>query len=214
MQDAQPEPSEEELIERMRQKHEDPSAAKEAFSIFYCRHRNFLYRCLRRAEKALVGFSVGSEDLVQEVFAVVWRSGMKSFDMPSGLAQEDAIARTRGWLNSVAANLVKDRLKSRKHVLPLDPVENESLFVQENEDDIGTPQLHLISVLPQCLSERDVEIVRFKIHYFNPDTGESQPPAEILNAFCEKWNITPAVLRKAYARAIQTIRQALFQSLT
>ena len=61
----------------------------------------------------------------------------------------------------------------------------------------------------EILSKRDAAIVWFKIRYYDPDTGHSQPPKDANESFCKEWDLKPGTLRKAYERAIKTLGQAM-----
>lgn len=206
------EPTDEELIRRIRHKR-DLLSANSAFTTFYNRHIQFLFRCVRHADRQLVGYGMGTDDIVEETFANVWQSATDSFCLPSGLSPEAASRLTRQWLLTIARNLVKDKLKSRRHHLPIDPTgENERLFAREEDLCPATPHIQLMDAVAAALSERDAAIVWFKIRYYNPETRQSQPPSEELDAFCREWVISPAALRKAYERALATLSQALSRS--
>lgn len=210
MSDTQPEPPDDDLIQMIRRKDD---AAQSAFATFYRRHIQFLFRCVRHADKQLVGYGLGTADIVEETFANVWHSGANSYCASSGLSAEAASARTRQWLATIARNLVKDKLRSRQHQLPIDPTgENEALFATEEVPCPATRHIQLIQVVSAVLSQRDAAIVWFKMRYYDPETQQSQPPPKELDAFCKEWAISPAALRKAYERALATLSQALSRS--
>jgi DNA-directed RNA polymerase specialized sigma24 family protein len=207
--DTQSEPPDDDLIRRIRRK-DDLPAAKLAFATFFRRHVQFLFRCVRQADRQLVGYGLGTDDIVEETFANVWRSGANTFCLPSGLSAEAASRRTRQWLATIARNLIKDKLKSNRHQLPIDPTgENEALFATEEAPCATTPHIQLMQIVSAALSQRDAAIVWFKMRYYNPETRQSQPPPTELDAFCKEWEISPAALRKAYERALAALSQAL-----
>jgi len=207
--DTQSEPTDEELIQRMRRKEEDEASAVNAFTAFYRRHIQFLYRCAANADRRLVGYALGAEDSVEETFTKVWESGADSFTSPEGLDPEVASLRCKRWLSQIARNLVKDKLKSGRNVLPIDPGgENESLFGEPERVETVNRCVGIRQVVTMTLSERDAAIVWFKIRYYDPDTGKSQPPPNAQDAFCKEWDIAPTTLRKAYDRALSAISEA------
>jgi len=212
MNEAQAEPPDEELIRKIRSKETNAGAAEAAFTTFYDRHVQFLYRCIASADRVLVGHALGAEDIVIETFEKVWQGGADSYEQPPGLSARDASLRTEKWLATIARNLLKDKLRSRKIVLPLDPGENEELFTDRADDNLVVDHLQLVGLVGSALSERDAAIVWFKIDHYNPETRQSQPPAEELDTFCREWELSPAALRKAYERAIAAIRLALSPS--
>jgi DNA-directed RNA polymerase specialized sigma24 family protein len=210
MSEAQVEPPDEELIRKIREKERDVSAAKRAFAVFYDRHVQFVFRCVRNADKQLVGYGLGTDDIVEETFAKVWSSGANSYSLAGSFSPDAAYLRTRHWLASIACNLVKQNLRSRKHALPVDPRgENEELFATEPPPNSAAAHVHLMRAVASSLSERDAAIVWFKSGYYNIDTRQSQPPPDELETFCKEWNIAPAALRKAYGRSLVTLREAL-----
>jgi hypothetical protein len=109
---------------------------------------------------------------------------------------------------SIARNLVEDKLKSRKIVLPIDPRgENEALFADPESVETVERFLGIRQAVTMTLSERDAAIVWFKIGYYDPETGESHPPPDEQDAFCKEWSVTPAALRKAYDRALAALSE-------
>lgn len=210
MSEAQVEPPDEELIRNIREKERDIGAAKRAFAVFYDRHVQFVFRCVRDADKQLVGYGLGTDDIVEETFAKVWSSGANSYRPVGSFSPDAACLRTRQWLASIACNLVKQTLRSRKHVLPVDPGgENEELFAATPPPTSAAAHVQLMQVVASSLSERDAAIVWFKIGHYNTETRQSQPPPDELKAFCKEWSIAPPALRKAYERALVTLREAL-----
>lgn len=212
MSETQAEPPDEELIRKIRNKELDVNLAKEAFAAFYERHVQFLYRCVRNADRRLVGFGLGTPDIVEETFEKVWLGAAHTYSQPPGLSTSEATRRTEQWLASMACNLVKDKLRSRKQVLPFDPTENAEPFAEVADSTLVVPHLQLIEFVATALSERDAAIVWFKVQHYDAETRQSQPPADELAAFCDEWDLTPAALRKAYERALTSIRQALAPS--
>jgi len=213
MSETQAEPPDEELIRRIRNKESDFGAAHGAFTVFYERHAQFLYRCIRNADRRLVGYGLGTADIVEETFEKVWLGAAHSFFQPVGLSPTEAARRTDQWLASIACNLVKDKVRSRKHVLPIDPGgENEELFAEDPDSRLVVAHIQLIEIVATALNERDAAIVWFKVGHYDRETRQSQPPAEELEAFCREWELSPAALRKAYQRALVTIRLALSPS--
>lgn len=210
MNQTQAEPPDDELIRIIRKRETDVSAAKRAFTVFYDRHAQFLYRCVRNADQRLVGYGLGTADIVEETFEKVWLGAAKSYSLPLGLSPEEAARRTKQWLASIAHNLVKDKLRSRKYSLPIDPGENEQLFT--GDPNLVVPHLNLIELVATTLSVRDAAIVWFKVGHYDAETRRSQPPPEELEVFCRDWNLTPATLRKAYERALATLRLAFSPS--
>lgn len=205
------EPPDAELIRSIRYK-DDISAAKSAFTTFYSRHVQFLFRCVQYADRQLVGYGLGADDIVEETFAIVWQGATESFCPPSGLSPEVTARVIRRWLATIARNLVKDKLRSRNHQLPLDmTADHESLFATAVSAS-ATPHLQLLNAVAALLTERDAAIVWFKIRYYDPETRQSEPPPQVLDAFCTERELSPVALRKAYGRALTKLSQAFSRS--
>ncbi len=210
MNDMPSEPPDEELLQRMRCKQEDFPAARAAWGVFYARHVQFVYRCVFNADRVLAGSGAGTDDIVTETFTKVWETGADSFQVPNGVDPCTADHHCKAWLATIARNLVRDKLRSRKPEL-VDPGENENLFAAPETVD-GAQQCHgIYEMVTRILSARDAAIVWFKMRYYNPETGESQPPRDVHDAFCKEQRITPAVLRQAYGRALKLLCEAYTQ---
>lgn len=207
MYDTQSEPPDEELLQRMRRKNEDCAAAREAWGVFYLRHVQFLYCCVANADRILVGFAIGTEDIVEQTFTKVWESAADSFCLPEGLDRGAATLCCKAWLATIARNLVRDKLRSRKND-PIDPDENVALFAALEADEAVVQCLGIHQLVTRTLSERDAAIVWFKIRYYDPETKKSQPPHDAHDAFCKEWSITPGTLRKAYERSLTALSEA------
>lgn len=207
MNDTASEPPDEELLQYIRRKQEDFSAARVAWGVFYARHVQFVYRCVFNADRVLAGCGLGTDDIVTETFTKVWETGADSFRVPDGLAPEEAGLCSKGWLATIARNLVRDKLRSRRPD-QVDPDEHEELFPAPDAVDVVQQCLGIHQLVTRTLSERDAAIVWFKIQHYDPDTGLSQPPRDVHDAFCKEWRITPEVLRQAYGRALKLLCEA------
>lgn len=208
MNESPPEPPDEELIAAMGRQKEDLQAAKTAFRIFFNRHRDYIIHHMRRVNGRLAGYGLGVEDVVQEVFSRVWKSGHKSFKPERRTSGACPLASTRSWLTTITLRIVENIIRRRSKVDPIDPVDNEDLFVEPSSE---TRVRHAISVqqlVQKALSETDAAIVWFKMRFYNPATGESQPPRDELADFLARYELTDAAFRKRYSRAIQTLQAA------
>ena len=206
MSETPSEPSDHELISRIRRKEEDMEAAKRAFQTFFDRHANYLYQSIRCANERLVGHAVDAEDIFQETFSKVWFKACQAFEKNRANSETSSDASTKAWLGEIANNLIKDELRRSRNVLPIDPgSDNEDLFVAAKSNDKLRAASAIEKLVANALSERDAAIVWFKSNAYNPATGKSEPDREELADFCKQWEITPDTLRQVYVRALKTL---------
>lgn len=208
MNESPPEPPDEELIAAMGRQNEDLEAAKTAFRIFFNRHRDYMIHHMRRVDARLAGYGLGVEDVVQEVFNRVWRSGHESYKPARRTPGACPLASTRSWLTTITLRIVQNILRRRSKVDPIDPVDNEDLFVEPSNENKVRHAVSVQQLVQNALSETDAAIVWFKMQYYDLETGESQPPREELADFLAKHELTDAAFRKRYSRAIQTLQAA------
>lgn len=206
--ESPPEPPDEELIAAMGRQNEDLETAKAAFRIFFHRHRDYMIHHTRRVNARLAGYGLGVEDVVQEVFDRVWRIGHKSFKPERRTPGACPLASTRSWLTTITLRTIENILRRRSKVDPIDPVDNEDLFVEPPYENKVRHAISVQQLVQNALSETDAAIVWFKMRYYDPETGESQPPREELADFLAKHKLTDAAFRKRYSRAIQTLQAA------
>jgi len=199
-----------ELVSRIQRKEDDIEAAKRAFEVFFQRHVRYVYQSVRYANEQLVGFGVDAEDIVQEAFAKVWLTACHSYEPAKANAGMPSTASTRAWLGTIVSNLIRDRLRSPVRAVPVDPgPDNEDLFVTVDSEDKVEAAIALEQLVASTLSERDAEIVWFKINAYDPLTRKSEPDREALASFCQRWGIKPDTLRQVYLRALRTLEIAL-----
>ncbi len=209
MTEKPPGPSDAELLNRIKQKETNLSGAKEAGEIFFERHRQSVYKTVKRCEYKLNGFSKDPSDIVIETFERVWDSGAATFDLNGVRSPSDQIGRVRAWLNTIAANIVKSLLRQRKKLrLPVEanPDEEKFLAGSQASDDRRHSELH--KLVASVLDEREIEILWLKIGHFDPITEKSQPPSDLVESICNKWKISEVVFRQIYARSLKKLKEA------
>jgi DNA-directed RNA polymerase specialized sigma24 family protein len=161
-----------------------------------------------RVNSRLTGYGLGIEDVVQEVFEKVWRSGHKSFRPDKRTSGACPLASTRSWLTTITLRIVQNILRRRSKYDPVDPFDNEDLFVEPPKDKRIQNAIGVQQLVQNALSETDAAVVWFKMQYYDPETGESHPPREELADFLGKHELTDAAFRKRYSRAIKTLQAA------
>jgi RNA polymerase sigma-70 factor (ECF subfamily) len=94
----------------------------EAFEVFFDRHGGAAYSLAYR----IVGERTGAEDVVQEAFISIWRSGAR-FDRARG--------SVRAWTLSIVRNRAIDALRSRAGKAPKLTFDDELALEQRPSDD-------------------------------------------------------------------------------
>lgn len=94
----------------------------EAFEVFFDRHGGAAYSLAYR----IVGEQAAAEDVVQEAFISIWRSGAR-FDRARG--------SVRGWTLSIVRNRAIDALRSRAGKAPKLTFDDELILEQRPADD-------------------------------------------------------------------------------
>lgn len=206
MNESLPEPPDDELISLMGRQSEDLEAAKTAFRIFFNRHRDYMIHHMRRVNVRLAGYGLSVEDVIQEVFAKVWRSGHNSYRPEKRTSGACPLASTRSWLTTITLRIVENTIRKRDKVDSIDPVDNEDIFAEPSKRNKIQHAIIVQQMVHNALSETDAAIVWFKMQYYDPETGESQPPREELADFLANYHLTDAAFRKRYSRAIKTLQ--------
>jgi RNA polymerase sigma-70 factor, ECF subfamily len=94
----------------------------EAFEVFFDRHGGAAYSLAYR----IVGERAGAEDVVQEAFISIWRSGAR-FDRARG--------SVRAWTLSIVRNRAIDALRSRAGKAPKLTFDDDGILEQRPADD-------------------------------------------------------------------------------
>jgi DNA-directed RNA polymerase specialized sigma24 family protein len=206
--ESQPEPPDADLIAAMGYQDDDIEAAKNAFRIFFNRHCDYLLHHLRRVNSRLTGRGLDVDDVVQEVFAKVWRRGHQTFRIVKHSEGICPVASTRAWLTTIAMRVVLNMLRRPDRVDPIDPQDNEDLFADPNSENKIRHAVVVQQMVQRTLSETDAAIVWFKMEYYDPVSGQSTPPRDELNAFLAEHELSDSAFRKRYSRAIDALQSA------
>lgn len=216
-------PKDDELMLRIKRRNADPALADEAFLILYDRHYQLLYQTVENANHQLVGFGLDAADIVEKAFRKLFFNAAPRFNQGTYDKADGPFFHIQGLLQTIANREIIDALRSPDHIVPVAPTaENDGIFgfALETDDNNGVVDgkasyeaLHLF-VAETLVNERDQAIVWFKIRYRDKTTGASEPPAEEMKSFCEKWDVKPNTLCKAYERALKKLSAAASGRLT
>jgi RNA polymerase sigma-70 factor, ECF subfamily len=95
----------------------------EAFEVFYDRHGGVAYSLAYR----IVGEKAAAEDVTQEAFISIWRSGAR-FDRARG--------SVRSWMLSIVRNRAIDALRSRAGKAPKLTFDDDAVLEQRPSDEL------------------------------------------------------------------------------
>lgn len=100
-----------------------------------------------------VGNDADAEDLTARAFESAWRARDRYREDLAGFST---------WLFTIAHNLVVDFLRSRRHQVPLDAVQEMAAEGSPEEDAARDSDLERLSILAARLSEREQELIALK----------------------------------------------------
>jgi len=203
MEEDSEEVSDAELMALIQQKAQAPSSASAALGTLHSRHAKFIYRYLE--EHRPIGRGFDSGDIVQQTFVEVYHKAAAKFEPGSYPNRKAEFWHIRKWLVQVAYFMRLKMIESRSGELnlPRDPTIWNVSTPEATED-----RTSILLIAAEVLDELDLEILHFKLRYYDPRTKRSDPPPELVEHFCNQRNLKPNTLNKRYERAKKTIEEA------
>ena len=173
-------PSDEELLGRV------GLGDKEALAVLFDRHKEALFRYLR----GQVGEASMAEDLLQETFLRIWRTGPR---LPP-------VSRAQGYLYRVALNLARDHQRRRRPVVPWDPglEEDQPTDAPLMDDDVANREWLHEAIRRLAPAQQTV----LGLHYF-----ADRPVDEIAAILDVAPSTVKTRLHRAYRRLAALLRQ-------
>lgn len=179
----------EELLRFMAVKNEYPDAARQAFEEFDRRHRDYLKKCIHKI--ASTWRSLIDEDAEQDfVQEALLRAFEKAHTFKGQGFQDEAAERkwARAWLGTIATNLLRDWLRTRKVVkfedLDDDKI-NHEVECKLSSERYGrfqrSPESELRHEAFGSLSEREQAVLRIYGVYAEFDDLQFSAPGEEQN---------------------------------
>lgn len=215
------------LLYYMAQKDSEPTLAREAWGVFFERHREFVFESFRRMSRAHPAFRFEDiEEATIDVFRKVYSHGAATFQM-GDCPKDRQQFRVKAWLAQIATNTFHDverttftgdvRVKNisaeswnavarsrfdSDH--PNQPLEDS----KDNERFSSDPDVELIGRLLEGLPQFDRDALLLWAEKYNISTKKKEKltPAE-LQAACEKLGTTPEKLRQRQHRARKQIEE-------
>ena len=203
-----------ELVRLIAQKEHDPDLAEKAWGELYSRHADDIHRKLAKARK-IVGLGFDAGDVVQEVFSRLYFKVAAEFSAENFVDADHAFNHVRKWLYEIARLQLLKMQESRGAAceMPVNHQEwDESRSVEEPDFEISESDAAVRRAAQEALSERELEVLWLKLHYFDADAGdkgESKPPPEELASIAEDLGIKVDSVRQVYKRALKKVEAKL-----
>src|SRR5579859_3931298 len=167
-----------ELIRRMADHEPDSAGARDAWSVFYIRHYQFLARVCSYRHRYLLG-SAAVNDLVQDTFMNAF-NGAHTFDHAEQCEAPEQKLKCRGWLVAIAHNLVRDRYRGQSEVGLNDEADLELATLPDgNTDQIPTPESERLRLLKSglgLLSDAEQTVLRATMLWWQADREHQRMP--------------------------------------
>jgi RNA polymerase sigma factor (sigma-70 family) len=193
----------------MSMRENEPHAAREAWKEFYGRHVEYLYKVCRRRFSRSVGGEQGVLDLVQETFRQVFeRAGDFVDDCKAD--PEKGIWRVRGWLGTIARNLMVADWRDRRKL-------NAQFIEQQDWQEVRTPipvlaaseaqqcRKELVEAALKSLSTKEQDVLLDTIFYYRVDRIHQRLPSGKAAELAARHGTTPENVRTIRKRALEKI---------
>lgn len=205
-----------ELIRRMADHEPDPQQAREAWSLFYIRHHQFLRRVCASRHGYSLGLA-GVKDLVQDAFINAF-NGAQTFDHAEECGAHEQELKCRGWLLAIAQNLLRDRYRGQPEVCLVDEADLESLAGASDgdPDQIEAPQSERLIVLKAgfgLLSDAEQTVLRATMLWWKPDRRHQRMPESAMQELSKQTGKSPATIRQMRLRALRKLEKHVNENL-
>ena len=216
--------TEDTLLGYMAMQRDDPEIARAAWHELYTRHHRYLLAVIGRTYSRDLG---GDEEVVAvaiEAFQDLFEWAGRQLDPDNVIARfaKPTPDRTRqavlGYLTKIAKNRVMERFRGAEGGPPASQLEDEAWdreWQKRSENPVPrlSPEvLALHARALEILGERDAEVLRLSLLWYDPDKGEDGefcfPPGEA-ERVANSMGTTPENFRQLRSRALRRVRAAL-----
>lgn len=206
--------SDADLLIFMSMRDSDATTAKEAWNVFYKRHSEYLYRLCRRV---LYGFlhtryqypeikDMARESVKDTMIRVFERA--ETFH-PNGSGDVDSMRlQVRGWLGSVARNVVVDWLRSGHYESGVDglvEIEDTEDDIVDNNESSSNALYNCIQKILDSLPDKQRMVVYAYLQHYDPRKDSGRLPNEESKWLAQSLGLTPASLRQIKGRAYRQL---------
>lgn len=197
----------EELLEYMVLRNEDPALSMEAYGEFYKRHVNYLYNvCLRKHFDY-----IGEEkvmDLVQNTFKQAFEKA-KTYK-PIKDKGTDRM-QVRAWLGKIAENIYIDAIRNENKIryvrLSDEQWENQPEITKTQP--LSPSQELLLKTIEDCLSERELEVLRLTADFYKPESKNQYTQRGEIEGLAKRFQTTSENIRQIRSRARKKVEKCL-----
>jgi RNA polymerase sigma factor (sigma-70 family) len=215
------------LLYYMAQKDSEPALAREAWGVFFERHREFVFEAFRRMSRSHPVFRFDDiEEATIDVFRKVYSHGAATFQM--GDCPKDRQQNlVKAWLAQIATNTFHDVERTTfTGDVSVKNISDESWSAvarsrfdndhpnQQREDSKDhersscDPDVQLIGRLLEGLPQFDRDALLLWAEKYNISTRKKEKLTSAeLQASCEKLGTTPERLRQRQHRALKQIKE-------
>ncbi|HKQ79612.1 MAG TPA: sigma-70 family RNA polymerase sigma factor [Blastocatellia bacterium] len=205
------ETSNERLLSLMAKRNDDLALADQAFTEFYNRHRDYVFRV---ACKAAIGLLDDDEksDLAQETFI---RAYEKSHTFKGKIFDDATQERkwARAWLGKIANNLLIDKLRKKKGALLLsyddEKVRREAEWKRVDASLPKSSGHGFVQEALELLAEKERQILRLAALNYSPGDKELRIPESDLDELAKTYNVSKDSIRQTKKRAKEKVRKYL-----
>lgn len=198
-----------ELIRRMAGEDVDPACAREAWGVFYLRHRDNLFSICMWHYEYLLG-AEGVKDLVQDAL-------MRAYDRASTFNHAEICdgdgqqRKCRRWLARIAENLVRDTYKNQPKVTLADDgsLDDIAAVAGESSGGNGIPDSKRLSLLKAAfdsLSETEQTVLRTTMFWWQPDQQHQRMPNRAMEQLSRQIGKSPDNIRQIRLRALRKLK--------
>jgi RNA polymerase sigma factor (sigma-70 family) len=188
---------------------DDPAAAREAWSVFYRRHVEYLYAVCLRAYGPLVGGAAGVGDVVADAFRRAYEHA-GTFSVGEVDDDERLRLRVRGWLGRIAQRLVQSMLRSRgKCPSRFLPPEQWSNVAQRPAAAADGERVQAVRDALETLNEKEQIVLRTTFQWYQIGREHQRLPNDVVADLAETLQTTPENLRQIRWRAMKKVESIL-----
>lgn len=221
--------SDEDLLAYMAMKTDDPGSARAAGSEFFCRHRDFVFKVLKKRGLAR---RLGGEDLLEDLVLDTFATAYASAGNYRPCGSDDPVGHrraARAWLMGIAKNKILMALQPGPSVVAGVSLDDEPILQVRvpvpDSDDADDAALgpraawtrtvkRLIGEALDQLTDRERDVVLTSLEFYDPAAKHQRLPNAESQALARQLNTTTANIRKLRERALGKIRSHVEEGLS
>jgi RNA polymerase sigma factor (sigma-70 family) len=198
-----------ELIRRMAERDANPTLARQAWAVFYVRHRGCMLRVTGVAHTDLIGPD-RVRDAVQDGFVKSF-AGAKNFDRTECCEPIVQQRKVRAWLGRIIENVIRDSFRGQPQVTFVDSEDLEDLggSVPDAIDQIGVPEnerLRLLESGLSLLSDEEQAVLRATMFWWRSGVRQQRMPNSAMQRLAVQLGTTSDNVRQIRSRAMKKLK--------